>query len=101
MEKRAHKNALDSRQLELQAKMSSLDYINHKISDAQYLHGAAAAKQVADQYRDKLEQREAWREEFNQNEETLATLREELAAEEAAAAERAPEILPEPEENQE
>ena len=92
MGKRAQLNTLESRQLELQAKMKSLDYINNKISDAYYLHGAQAAKNIAESYRSKLEEREGWREEFNQNQETIAVLKEEIAAEAAEAA-----IHPEPE----
>ena len=96
MGKRAQLNTLESRQLELQAKMKSLDYINNKISDAYYLHGAQAAKNIAESYRSKLEERESWREEFNQNQETIAVLKEEIAAEAAEAA-----IHPEPEEEPE
>lgn len=96
MGKRAQLNTLESRQLELQAKMKSLDYINNKISDAYYLHGAQAAKNIAESYRSKLEEREGWREEFNQNQETIAALKEEIAAEAAEAA-----LHPEPEEEPE
>lgn len=97
MGKRAQLNTLESRQLELQAKMKSLDYINNKISDAYYLHGAQAAKNIAEYYRSKLEEREGWREEFNQNQEAIAVLKEEIAAEEAEAALHPAEPVEEPE----
>lgn len=97
MGKRAQLNTLESRQLELQAKMKSLDYINNKISDAYYLHGAQAAKNIAESYRPKLEEREGWREEFNQNQEAIAVLKEEIAAEEAEAALHPAEPVEEPE----
>lgn len=97
MGKRAQLNTLESRQLELQAKMKSLDYINNKISDAYYLHGAQAAKNIAEAYRLKLEEREGWREEFNQNQEAIAVLKEEIAAEEAEAALHPAEPVEEPE----
>lgn len=97
MGKRAQLNTLESRQLELQAKMKSLDYINNKISDAYYLHGAQAAKNIAESYRPQLEEREGWREEFNQNQEAIAVLKEEIAAEEAEAALHPAEPVEEPE----
>jgi len=97
MGKRAQLNTLESRQLELQAKMKSLDYINNKISDAYYLHGAQAAKNIAEAYRHKLEEREGWREEFNQNQEAIAVLKQEIAAEEAEAALHPAEPVEEPE----
>jgi len=83
METQERINALESRQLELQAKMKSLDYITNKISDAYYLHSATAAREVANSYRAKLEEREAWRSEYNENEETLAALYAQRAQEEA------------------
>ena len=97
MGKRAQLNTLESRQLELQAKMKSLDYINNKISDAYYLHGAQAAKNIAEAYRHKLEEREGWREEFNQNQEAIKVLEQEIAAEEAEAALHPAEPVEEPE----
>ena len=63
--------------------MKGYDYINNKISDAYYLHGAAAAKAIADEYRPQLQEREAWREEDNNNETELASLRAQLDAEAA------------------
>ena len=65
---------LKARQLELEALMPTLDYVNNKISDAYYLHGAAAAKAIADHYRPQLLEREGWREEYNANEAELASL---------------------------
>ena len=61
--------------------MKGYDYINNKISDAYYLHGAAAAKAIADEYRPQLLEREAWREEYNANEAELASLRAQLGEE--------------------
>lgn len=87
MSKKEQLNTLEARQLDLQAKMESRDYINNKISDAYYLHGAQAAKTVAESYRSKLEERESWREEFRQNRETIAILKAEIATEEAEAIE--------------
>lgn len=94
-------NALESRQLELKAKMKSLDYINNKIEDTRILHGATAAKAVENEYKSKLQEREGWREEFNQNEATLKTLRAQVA-QEAAEADAAPkEPIEEPEPSEE
>ena len=68
-------NALQSRQLELKALMASVDYVAQKISDAKYLHSDRAASNLAAEYRDKLEEREQWRTEYNNNEEMLEELR--------------------------
>jgi len=65
--------------------MKSKDYINNKISDAYYLHGAAAAKQVAENYRESLEAREGWREEYNEVESQIAALKAQLESEQAEA----------------
>lgn len=91
-------SALESKQLELKAKMAAYDYINHKIDDARILHGAAAAKAVENEYKPKLMEREGLREEYNQNEATLKTLRAQEAQEaaEAAAAHMEPGDEPEP-----
>ncbi len=75
--------ALESRLLELGALMRSKDYINNKISDAYYLHGATAATQVAENYREDLEAREGWRDEYNQVEAQIVALRTQLTAEQA------------------
>lgn len=72
---------LKARQLELEALMPTLDFVNNKISDAYYLHGAAAAKAIADHYRPQLLEREGWREEYNANETELASLRAQLGEE--------------------
>ena len=69
--------------LELRGKMQSLDYINNKISDAYYLHGAASAKAIAEQYKPALQQREAWRTEYNEVEAQIAELEALIAEEEA------------------
>ena len=61
--------------------MKGYDYINNVISDAYYLHGAAAAKAIADKYRPQLLEREAWREEYNANKAELASLRAQPEAE--------------------
>lgn len=87
MTKREQLSELEARQLDLQAKMESKDYINNKISDAYYLHGAQAAKTVAESYRSKLEERESWREEFRQNRDAITILKAEIATEEAEAIE--------------
>lgn len=78
-------NALESRQLELQSLMASLDYVSQKISDAKYLHGDEAATVVAAEYHVKLEARESWRSEFNANEVQIAELRERLKEQEESA----------------
>ena len=67
-------SALRSRLHDLKVKIESLDYVDNKIIDARYLHGEAAAKKVADEYRERLLEREAWRQEWNEIEAELVTL---------------------------
>ena len=68
-------SAKESRHHELRKLMKGYDYIDNKITDAYYLHGAAAAKAIADHYRPQLLEREGWREEFNIIEAELISLR--------------------------
>ncbi len=83
MTKQEQISSLESRRHELRSLMKGYDYINNEIIDAYYLHGAAAAKAIADKYRPQLLEREAWREEYNANEAELASLRAQLDAEAA------------------
>lgn len=67
-------SALRSQLHDLKVKIESLDYVDNKIIDARYLHGEAEAKKVADEYRERLLEREGWRQEWNEIEAELATL---------------------------
>lgn len=74
MKNRERISALRSRMHDLKVKIESLDYVDNKIIDARYLHGEAAAKKVADEYRERLLEREAWRQEWNEIEAELVAL---------------------------
>lgn len=72
-------NALESRQLELQATMAS--------TDAHAAKCVKLGKKFSTQYPEEAAGYQAANDEYNANEVTLAALRDQLAAEEAAAEE--------------